>query len=165
MRRSRPVFVLDQNFPDPLLREALSRSVPELELPALRDLEPRLCQDHEDWQVLLALSGMGVDGFITCDAEMIWRPEVIAVIQHEAFAVVVCAEAGHDPLRATGLLLTHLPSVRKRFDSRRPQLWILKATEVRPDRCFAAQQAGLRARGIRLDDYVIGPGGLEPPTL
>ena len=90
---------------------------------------------------------------------MIWRPEVIAVIQHEAFAVVVCAEAGHDPLRATGLLLTHLPSVRKRFDSRRPQLWILKATEVRPDRCFAAQQAGLRARGIRLDDYVIGPGG------
>jgi len=45
---------------------------------------------------------------------------------------VTCRRVGDDPVRASGLLLTHLPDIAKRHHSKRPQIWRLGTVENRP---------------------------------
>jgi hypothetical protein len=123
-------FALDQNFPEPLLG-SLASSIPEALLVPLRTIDPRLTQNFEDWEVLLALHphSAGWDGLITTDTGMLGLGRELAVLMQTKLTLVIPQKAGHDPIRATGLLLTHLPFICRRTNLERAQLWVLSAAQ------------------------------------
>jgi len=79
---------------------------------------------------------------------MIFRPEVLQTIHDTGFSVVTCRRVGDDPVRASGLLLTHLPDVVKRHMAERPQVWRLGTVESRP-LDFVAHKRTVEARSRR----------------
>jgi hypothetical protein len=160
-----PLFVLDQNFPEPILREALQTWVLEVELQPLRDVEPRLAADHEDWQVIQGLSQLGAAALVTCDDAMLLNPRVVAVIEQTRFAVVTCRGAGDDPVLATGLLLTHLPWIGRRYKAGQPMVWRLRAREQRPEDLTTLKDNILRRSGARVENFRISPEALQEPLL
>ncbi len=105
----RRLFALDQNFPQPIV-SALSEFMAEAELVALADIDARLA-DLDDWEVLLALHHheREWDGLLTTDTGMLSLPRELAVLMQTRLTLVVAHAAGHDPLKATGLVLTYLP--------------------------------------------------------
>jgi hypothetical protein len=129
----RALFALDHNYPLPIL-SALSEYIPEAELVPLSEIDRRL-PDLEDWQVLVALRlhNRAWAGLVTNDADFLTSPRELAALIQTKLAVVVAEAAGHDPLKATGLLLTHLPAVCKRLERGTPQLWHLTTVERRPN--------------------------------
>jgi len=130
----RPIFALDENFPEPLLLEIVSRYTPELDLRPIRHIDQRLTGGLGDDRLILALHQLGVEGLITNDDRMLSLPEVLAVVQQTWFSVVTCRQTGHDPLVATGLLLTHLGRIGRRYRAGTPQVWRLSAPDRGPER-------------------------------
>jgi hypothetical protein len=114
------------------LREAVDKWILELEILPLTDIDASLVGAYEDDQLILELERREVDGLITCDDNMVFRPEVLAAVNQTGFSVVTCRRVGDDPVRASGLLLVHLPDVAKRHRRGRPQLWRLGTVESRP---------------------------------
>jgi hypothetical protein len=45
----------------------------------------------------------------------------------DKLTLVVAEGAGHDPVKATGLVLAHLPGICVKTDPDVPQLWVLRA--------------------------------------
>jgi hypothetical protein len=126
------LFALDHNFPHPIVR-ALDDFTPEAELVAVDAIDPRL-PDLDDWELLLALHHhpREWDGLITADSGMLALPRERAVLMQTQLSLVVVEEAGHDMLKATGLLFAHLADVCKRTRADQAQLWRLRAAERRP---------------------------------
>jgi hypothetical protein len=122
------LFALDQNFPEPIL-VVLAEYIPEAELVPLRSIDPLLTANIEDWEVLLALHHheRAWDGLITTDSGILNLPREMAVIRQTNLTLVVAHGAGHDPIRATGLLLTHLEYIARETTRDRPQVWRLAA--------------------------------------
>ena len=107
----------------------LSVRFPGVELRELSAIDNQLTHDVEDWVILAELSRRGdIHGFITCDENMLRLPKELAVLRQTQLTMVVFSESGHDPLRATGLLLQHLPSIVARWEPI-AQLWILRSTQ------------------------------------
>lgn len=121
-------FALDQNFPLPIVN-VLARYIVEAELVALSAIDQSLIRDTEDWQVLLALHKHAThwDGLITTDSAMLLLAKEMAVLCQTKLTLVVAEGAGHDPVKATGLVLAHLPGICQRTDPGVPQLWVLRA--------------------------------------
>ena len=121
-------FALDQNFPLPIV-DVLARYIVEAELVALSAIDPALTRDTEDWQVLLALHKHAEhwDGLITTDSGMLLLPKEMAVLCQTNLTLVVAEGVGHDPVKATGLVLAHLPGICEKTDPEVPQLWVLRA--------------------------------------
>ncbi len=146
----RALFALDHNYPLPIL-SALAEYIPEAELVPLSEIDPRLPL-LEDWEVLVALRRHPRPwaGLITNDADFLTSPRELAALIQTGLAVVVAEAAGHDPIKATGLLLTHLQSVCRRLDRGRSQIWRLTAAERRPDdpRAVFAGVAKRRKRSV-----------------
>lgn len=59
---------------------------------------------------------------------MVDRPRELSVLLQTKLTLVIAEAAGHDPLKATGLVLTHLPAICERTDRAIPQLWTLRAS-------------------------------------
>jgi hypothetical protein len=120
-------FALDQNFPQPII-DALDEFMVEAELVALQQIDPRL-SDLDDWEVLLALHlhDDQWEGLITTDSGMLSLPRELCVLLQTKLTLVVAHAAGHDPLKATGLLLTYLPWIANHSDPAVAQLWVLRA--------------------------------------
>lgn len=161
----RPLFVTDQNFPRPILKDALRIYVPEIRIEALWDVEPRLTRDHEDWEVILGLKQLGAEGFISCDDNMLDNPRVVAVIEQTKFTVVSCQETGHDPIVASGLLLAHVPRISKRHDSDKPQVWRLRPTEEKPKKMAELKEAITKKSGLRVEEFRLTREELESRVL
>lgn len=121
------LFALDQNFPQPIV-QALNDFIPEVELVPLRTID-RLMAEIDDWQVLLALHhhARPWDGLITNDSRMLNLPRELAVVRQTRLTLVVAHAAGHDPIKATGLLFTHLAWIARETDPERAQIWSLTA--------------------------------------
>jgi hypothetical protein len=104
MRRQ---FALDQNFPQPIV-DALAAYIIEAELVPILRIDEQLAT-LEDWEVLLALHHheRAWDGLITTDANMLALPRELAVLMQTKLTLVVTKESGHDPIKATGLLLAY----------------------------------------------------------
>jgi hypothetical protein len=101
-------------------------------LSRLVDLAPELIRDHEDWEVLHGLNRRGdVDGFITNDAGMLELPREMVVLHDSGLTLIITDGVGHDPIRATGLLMTHLQEIAKRV-TRRPQIFVLRPRPLQP---------------------------------
>jgi hypothetical protein len=138
----------------------------EVDLRPLREYEPRLLGDQvEDWQVILGLKQRGAEALLTCDDDMLAVAQVVAVIEQTTFTVVSCRETGHDPVVASGLLLTHLPSIARRHVAHRPQVWRLRVTEQRPIKIGDLKATILRNSGVRVDDYRLSREALQEPLL
>lgn len=127
------LFALDQNFPQPII-EALNEFIPEAELHPIREINPRLTE-VEDWELLLALRNevRPWDGLITTDSRMLNLPREMAVLRQTNLTLVVAQASGHDPIKATGLLLTHLGWISRQTTNAEPQVWVLDARN-RPGR-------------------------------
>jgi hypothetical protein len=121
------LFALDQNFPQPIV-ETLREFMTEAELVAVGDIDARLT-DIDDWELLLALHHheRDWDGLITTDSGMLAMPRELSVLMQTGLTLVVADAAGHDPLKATGLVLAYLPWVAAHTEKDRPQVWVLRA--------------------------------------
>ena len=116
----RRLFALDQNFPEPIIA-ALRDYIIEADLVPLRDIDSRLPRFKNDWEILLALHHheRPWDGLVTTDSSMATLPRELAALMQTCLTLVVAAESGHDPVKATGLLLAYLPGICNRTgDSR-----------------------------------------------
>ena len=120
-------FALDQNFPQPIV-EVLREFMTEAELVAVGDIDARLT-DIDDWEVLLALHHHADewDGLITTDSGMLSLPRELSVLMQTKLTLVVAAASGHDPLKATGLVLTYLPWIAAHTQRDVAQVWVLRS--------------------------------------
>jgi hypothetical protein len=116
-------FALDQNFPTPVV-DSLKAYLIEAELVSVRQIDPKLAR-MDDWELLLALhhSQPRCDGLITTDSSMTSLPRELAVLLQTKLTLVVAAESGHDPLKATGLVLAHLPQICCCWLRRSAEIW------------------------------------------
>lgn len=57
---------------------------------------------------------------------MLNLPRELTVIHQANLTVVVIEESGHDPIRALGLLLTHLPAICLKSVRSTGQIWVLR---------------------------------------
>lgn len=123
----RRLFAPDQNFPQPIV-SALGEFMVEAELVALAEIDERLI-DLDDWQVLLALHHheRSWDGLLATDTGMLSLPRELAVLMQTRLTLVVAHAAGHDPLKATGLVLTYLPWRAAHTRPDEAQIWVLRS--------------------------------------
>lgn len=157
--------MLDHNFPEPILLDAITRWVLELDLRRLKDVDARLTASFEDWQVVLALSQAGYDGLRHMRRRHALAPRGHCCHRTAAMSVVVCESVGDDPVAASGLLLVHLPRVAKRFVPQKPQIWRLRATEQKQMK-FSVHKATVEGRtGQRIADYHLTKAELQRPVI
>jgi hypothetical protein len=125
----RRLFALDQNFPQPIV-DALADYILEAELVPIATIDERLAT-LDDWEVMLALHHhrRPWDGLVTTDANMLALPRELAVLMQTKLTLVVAKESGHDPIKATGLLLAYLPGICQRIRQDTAQLWTLRAVQ------------------------------------
>lgn len=128
------LFALDQGFPQPIVQSLNEYLEDEATLRPIATIDPRLTDNMEDWQILLALHHHAEpwDGLITTDSGMLALPKELAVVLQTKLALVVVLEAGHDPVKATGILLAQLSGICNRCVADRGQLWALRTVEKRP---------------------------------
>ncbi len=128
---ARRLFALDHGFPQPIV-EVLADFTPDVELVRIDEIDDRM-PDLDDWEILLALHhhARQWDGLITTDSGMVRTPESLAVLMQTKLTLVVAMEAGHDMLKATGLVFAYLPGILGRTDPNVPQLWKLQAANRR----------------------------------
>jgi hypothetical protein len=141
------LFALDQNFPQPIV-DALAEYIIEAELVPISDIDERLAT-LDDWEVMLALHHheRPWDGLITTDANMLALPRELAVLMQTKLTLVVAKESGHDPIKATGLLLAYLPGICQRVEPDKAQLWTLRAVQRPADDPWVGFERIARQRG------------------
>jgi hypothetical protein len=124
---ARRLFALDHGFPQPIV-DVLAEYTPDLELVPVDQIDERM-PDLDDWEILLALyhHRHPWDGLVTTDSSMVLTPESLAVLIQTKLTLVVAMEAGHDMLKATGLLFAYLPGILGRTDPAIAQVWKLQA--------------------------------------
>jgi hypothetical protein len=123
------LFALDQNFPSPIVN-VLTDSQIDAELVSLGSIDGRL-SELEDWKVLVSLyhHERPWDGLITLDTKMINQPRELSVLIQTKLTLVAVREAGHNPVKASGLLFAYLPGICKRTRADAPQIWTPAAAE------------------------------------
>ncbi len=142
------LFALDQNFPEPIV-EALEEFLEDaVELVPIRRIDPRM-SSLDDWQVLLALHvhDRPWDGLITTDCNMLNLPKELAVLCQTKLTLVVAVSAGHDPIKATGLVLAHLAGICQRTRPGRGQVWKLATRQRGAEDVWDHVEATARRRG------------------
>jgi len=165
-----PHFGVDHDYPKPLL-DAAKDYLP-FDVTAIREIDVRLVDRMDDWQVILALSQEGFAGLITLDTRMLNSPREMAVTHQTAATIVAIDAAGHNPLRAFGQLLVHATGVAAAYLPDRPQLFrIPQPRTVQPVKAW--DQLGVLASDARvsiqqlfdrakLDDRDLGTRVLGP---
>lgn len=121
------LFALDKNFPQPIV-SVLSDFQADAQLVPLDQIDRRM-STLDDWELLLALHhhADAWDGIITTDSSMLAQgPELAALIQTK-LTLVVAVAAGHNPVKASGLLFAYLSGICKRTTTERAQVWRLNA--------------------------------------
>jgi hypothetical protein len=135
------LFALDQNFPTPIVN-VLSDYQTDAELVGLATIDSRLAE-LDDWEVLLALHHheRPWDGLITTDTSMLNQPRELCALAETNLTLVVVTQAGHNPVKASGLLLAYLERVSKLTQADRPQIWRLAAGNRPPVDAATALQS------------------------
>lgn len=125
-------FALDQNFPEPIVEGLADWLAQDAELVPIRQIDQRMAT-LDDWEVLLALHAASVhwDGLITTDANMLSLPRELAVLCQTKLTLVVAEAVGHDPIKATGLVLAHVSRICEQTNPDKAQVWRLR-TSTKP---------------------------------
>ena len=71
------------------------------------------------------------DGLITTDAKMLSLPRELAVLCQTKLTLVVAEAVGHDPIKATGLVLAHITRICEQTRPDTAQVWRLR-TSTKP---------------------------------
>jgi hypothetical protein len=106
-------LALDQNFPINLLKSVAIAMPPEINLVPLTDAGTGLHRMN-DRQLILHLWKTGWDGLVTNNHRMLDQPHEVAPMIKSKLLMIIVEGYGHDPLRATGALLMHLPGLATR---------------------------------------------------
>jgi hypothetical protein len=168
------LFAVDQAFPLPIV-ETLRDFQTDAELVRLSEIDTRLAE-LDDWEVLLALHHhvRPWDGLITTDSSMLNEAPSLAVLEQTKLTLVIAMGAGHDPVKASGLLFAYLGRICKLTQRDEGQIWQLKAGNILPG---APEDALARVAdhqnlplddliaAARLDDKALAHDPLEPPSL
>ncbi|MBA3408345.1 MAG: hypothetical protein H0U06_09875 [Solirubrobacterales bacterium] len=125
-------FALDQNFPEPIVDGLADWLAPDAELVPIRRIDERMAT-LDDWEVLSALSADTThwDGLITTDSKMLSLPRELAVLSQTKLTLVVAEAVGHDPIKATGLVLAHVGRICEQTRPDTAQIWRLR-TSTKP---------------------------------
>ena len=120
------LFALDEGFPQTIFEVA--RLLPGVELRPIREVDSRLVGNSDDWAILLRLYQHPdpFDGLITTDAHMHELPKEMTVLHQTRLTLVQVLDAGNDAVRATALVLLHLPYIVQEIRSDKPQHWPLR---------------------------------------
>lgn len=117
-------FILDHNFPYQVVNGL--DWPPYIRVSALKDIAPHLVEEPDDWRILLALAVMdGIDGYISNDTAMLDGIEEMVALTRTRLALVVTAGVGHNPLRASGLLMTYLSEIARQVQARSPRTAVI----------------------------------------
>jgi hypothetical protein len=121
-------FALDHNFPAPVLA-AFSVLLPHVELVPLAQIGGELAR-LDDWEVFLALHRQRAwDGLVTNDDKLLSLPKEMTVLSQTSLTLVVAVGEGHNPIRAVGVLLSHLGFICHHTRRDRPQIWRLEVRQ------------------------------------
>lgn len=125
----RRLFALDHNFPEPLLT-ALADVLPMAELVPVRAIDAAF-PDLADWELLAALHRhpRRWDGLITNDAAMLSLAKEMTVLSQTNLTLVIAKGEGHNPVRAVGALLSHLPHICHHTRTDGAQIWVLRVAQ------------------------------------
>jgi hypothetical protein len=122
-------FALDHNFPAPVLA-AFAVMMPAVELVPVADIDPTF-PTLDDWELFVALHhhpGQW-DGLITNDEALLSLPKEMSVLSQTGLSLVVATGEGHNPVRAVGVLLSHLAHICHHTQPRLPQVWKLSVSQ------------------------------------
>lgn len=125
-------LALDQNFPTPLIKAA-KPWLGAIELRHTFEIDPRLSV-MDDWELLIALLHHpdGYAGVVTSDGRMLGQARELAALQQTGLSLVVAEGSGHDPVKATGLVLTHITHIAGQIAKKKSQIWALGSHAPRP---------------------------------
>jgi hypothetical protein len=120
------LFALDQGFPQPIVEALADYLASDALLVPVAAIDQRLT-DMEDWELLLSLHHHPKpwDGLVSTDDNMLTQARELATLMETRLTLFVCRAAGHDPVRATGLLLTNLSGICAQTTPGTPQVWRL----------------------------------------
>ncbi len=99
----RPLFAIDHNFPEPLV--TLLTDVLPAELVPVRKIDPSFSD------IALALA------------------KELTVLQQTQLTLVIAKGEGHNPVRATGVLLCHMAHICRQTTRAHAQIWRLSVTQ------------------------------------
>lgn len=127
------LFALDKNFPQPIV-SVLSDFQADATLVPLDRIDPRM-STLDDWELLLALHHHtdSWDGLITTDTSMLAQGPELATLIQTNLTLVVAVAAGHNPVKASGLLFAYLAGICQRTTPHRAQVWRLNAANRPPE--------------------------------
>lgn len=129
MKRAPPRrrFALDHNFPAPVLR-SFALLLPFVDLVPISEIDPAW-PDLPDAELLVELARSGHwDGLVTNDDNMPSLPREMAVLSQTDLTLVVARGEGSNPVRAVGVLLSHLSHICHQTTNR-PQIWRLRVRQ------------------------------------
>lgn len=158
------LFALDHNFPIPIV-EVLTEFQEDGTLVPTSRIDQRYA-DLEDWEVLLALhhDELPWDGLITTDTSMLSQPLELSVLLQTRLTLVAVREAGHNPVKATGLLFAYLPNICKRTRDDVAQVWTPSAANRRHDEVWDVLAGVAERRGVTTAD-LYAEHKLDEPAL
>lgn len=149
------LFALDQGFPLPIV-DVLKSFQAEAELVSFAEIDSRL-PELEDWEVLLALHhhARPWDGLITTDRSMLNQaPELGVLDQTKLTLVVALGGAGHDPVKASGLLFAYLARICRLTRRDEGQIWQLKAGNIAPTHPHVALERVAEHQNVAIGDLI-----------
>jgi len=123
------LFALDHNFPEPVLT-AFASVMPMIDVVPVRLIDSAWAA-LDDWELLLALHRhpRSWDGLITNDEDMLSLPKEMTVLSQTRLTLVVAKGEGHNPIRAVGALLCHLPHICHHTKVGVAQIWNLRVAQ------------------------------------
>ena len=126
------------------------------------DIEPQLVSDHlvsdhEDWEIIEALGRRGdVAGFITNDAKMLTQAPEMVALQKTRLALIITESVGHDPIRATGLVMVQLQQIAKQLAGGPARICVLKPSPLLPIPAATVVNRVADRLGLRANEMVSG---------
>jgi hypothetical protein len=135
---ARVELALDQNFPEPILRN-LDQFIADVQFVPLRDIDPRL-PTLADRELLIALHQLGWTGLVTNNYRMLKNPRELAAILKTRVTVFAIEGVGDDPIRATGAVLLDLPGALRRVEPDRAQVFWMRPRNPTPEDPWALLQ-------------------------
>lgn len=163
------LFALDHNFPDPIV-DVLREFQADAELVRVDQIDARM-PDLDDWELLLALHHheRAWDRLITNDDSMLSLGPELAVLCQSKLTLVVARAAGHNPVKAAGLLFAYLGGICKRTEPGTGQVWRLNAAERAADAPWKYVQRfaehNNRTTGDVWDEFKLSPDELARDPL
>ncbi len=112
---------LDQNFPTKLLLSLELYWPPTVQARHVHKVDPAL-SEIDDHELVVELSMRGFDVLVSDDYRMLEDVRTMSALVATKLHLVAIEAAGHDPLKATGLLLLELPTLQHRLSARESQI-------------------------------------------